>query len=159
MEGLFGAILAAFGSIASVISLLRDVTGRREVAHGTKVLLFFIAVLTTASAAFSFMYYNSTNNERIQSRQWQAASDDAWEFFRTYKYPIAGFSGENEGIVRAGMIVFEKYKQLFPQNYERLVTDVEEYRIRSRDGDRVATLTSARMIYDSMRFLARKPKK
>jgi hypothetical protein len=121
---LYGSILAALGSIASLISLVSVWKG-----HEQKLLRFsfiLIFVLTTSSAFFSYKYYESTKPEVVRAARHAELKSAARLFLSNKPLNPSYFEpGENEGIIKSGLILLELYKDLYPETYARIKTDIE----------------------------------
>ncbi len=156
---LFGVLLGAMGSIASLISLIFSIAKGKESIR-LSVSLLVIVCLTGTSSYFSYKYYEVTQPEYIKAKKIENLKASAKAFveqhpsFRSYWK-----AGENEGIAKSGVIVLEMHKDLFPDNYKSIKADIEKdisYSKKHRDqaAQRQSLEAAAQTIYSTMKTLA-----
>jgi len=156
---IFGVILGAMGSIASLISLIFSISKGRE-SIKLSVSLLLVVFLTGTSSYFSYQYYKVTQPEYIKTQKMTQLRASAKSFisqhptFRSYWE-----EGINEGVAKSGLIVLEMHKDLFPENYASIKSDIEKdiaYSKEHRDssGQRQSLEAAAELIYSTMTTLA-----
>lgn len=155
---LYGSILGALGSIASIVSLAAVWR-----AHPSWLLRFSFVVifsLTASSAYFSYQYYQVTKPEIVRAAKQAELNAAAKRFISNNQMTTSYWvSGENEGIIKSGLILLELYKELYPDTYARIKSDIDadlDYAQKHRDGQeqRQAMETAAKSIIKTIKTLA-----
>lgn len=120
----FGSILGALGSIASLVSLVA--LWKKGQGWALRLALCAIFGLTGFSAVLSFRYFQATRPEAIRLAKQVALRGSVKEFLRSNSIDASYWSpGQNEGIVKSGLILLEMNKDLFPDSYSRIRADID----------------------------------
>lgn len=120
---ILSTILGAVGSVASIVSLLFYWKGDKKIV---KVLMFVVVITTGAATIFSYKYYQSSQPDRIRKEK----MDSLRSAIRSYIYGnklSSNYwnSGDNEGIINSGLAILEINKELFPDTYAKIKSDIE----------------------------------
>lgn len=156
---LFGVVLGAMGSIASLVSLLFSISKGKESIR-ISIALFLIMCLTGTSSYFSYNYYKVTQPTYIKSQKIKELKKSAQSFIKQHpSFRDYWNEGKNEGIAKSGLIVLELHKDIFPDNYDSIKKDIEKdiaYSKEHRDesGQRQSLEAAAQAIYSTMQTLA-----
>lgn len=122
---LFGSILGAMGSIASLVSLIAF--WRSASAWRLRVSLILIVILTASSSYFSYQYYASTRTGIVRQERQQALREAANNFIQTNSLTTSYWQpGVNEGIVKSGLAILEVYNDVIPDTYTLIRFDMGE---------------------------------
>lgn len=155
---LYGSILGALGSIASIVSLVA--AWRTNPSWLLRFSFFLVFSLTTSSAYFSYQYYQVTKPEAVRAAK-QAELNAAAKRFITNNQMTTSYwvPGENEGIIKSGLILLELYKELYPDAYARIKSDIDadlDYAKKHRDEQqhRQSMETAAKSIIKTIKTLA-----
>ncbi|EPW3765988.1 hypothetical protein ACWI58_001371 [Vibrio fluvialis] len=156
---LFGVILGAMGSIASLVSLIFSF-GKIHESKVIPLALILILGLTASSSYFSYQYYEVTQPEYIHAKKMEQLRDSARSFIKQYpSYRDYWDEGANEGIAKSGLLVLEVHKELFPETYESMKNDIKKdidysKQYRDQSGQRQALENVAQAVYSTMKTLA-----
>jgi hypothetical protein len=154
----FGSILGALGSIASFISAFALWKQRTSWVLPAALLLIF--ALTALSSYFSYQYFQLTQPVVVRRAKQDALRSSIQAFLA--KYPTAPSywePGQNEGIIKSGLIILELHKDLFPDSYAKIRSDVDadiSFAQQHRDGQdqRAAMYTAAKNVLTVLKALA-----
>jgi hypothetical protein len=122
---LFGVILGAMGAVASLIMLLFFL--KQHASWQITVSLAIIILLTGTSSFFSYQYYQISKREIVEQRQRELMQATIRSFEYTFSTPpYSDAPGRNKGIVKSGLIILEMNKNLFPETYVKIKSDIEK---------------------------------
>lgn len=158
---LFGIILGAMGSVASLISLLFSL--QRHTSRLISMSLALILLLTGTSSYFSYQYYQISKIGVIKQKQRELMQTTIRSFLDDYPTsPSYWNPGQNEGIVKSGLIILEMNKELFPETYDKIKSDIEKDMVyaqqhRDQQEHRQAIKVAADNIYFVLKTLSGKP--
>jgi hypothetical protein len=154
----FGTILGALGSIASLVSLVALwKTNKPWLLRGLLVLVF---VLTALSSFFSFKYFTITQPEAVRKAKQVELKSAVQAFLKDNPIqPSYWEPGQNEGIIKSGLIILELHKDLFPDSYSKIREDIKadiEFAQQHRDtqNNRDAMDAAAKNILTILKALA-----
>lgn len=154
----FGSILSALGSIASIASLAAIWKAERGWLLRSAFISIFI--LTATSSYLSYQYYELTQPEGIRESKQIELRAAIKEFLS--KTPINSSywePGQNEGIIKSGLIILELYRDLFPETYLRIKKDIDAdityaQQYRDKEEQRRALDTAAKSILTTLKALS-----
>ena len=155
---LYGSILGALGAIASIVSLAA--AWRAHPSWLLRFSFFLIFALTTSSAYFSYQYYQVTKPEMVRAAKQAELTAAAKKFISNNQMTTSYWvPGENEGIIKSGLILLELYKELYPDAYVRIKSDIDadlDYAQKHRDEQeqRQSMETAAKSIIKTIKTLA-----
>lgn len=159
---LFSVVIGGMGSVASLVTLIFAI---KKDNTQTAISLALILTLTATSSIFSYKYYVATNKEYILENKRAELRETATSFINKYpEFTNYWNEGQNEGIANSGIIVLEMYRDLFPENYERIRNntqqDIEKAKNATMDSQKREFLEgSAENIYLLMKTLSSEIKK
>ncbi|MFQ5753401.1 MAG: hypothetical protein ACE5HI_15535 [bacterium] len=159
MNDFFGVIFGAMGSAGSLISLIFSLTKGKE-NWKLSASLAVIMLLTGTSAYFSYRYYEVTKSENIKQKMRGNLETDAQAFLNQYPtFTSYWNSGQNEGIAKSGLLILEMYKDLYPENYDKIKSDIYEdvnfaQEHRDESQQRQAMKNAAENVYHIFKTLA-----
>lgn len=120
----FGSILGAVGSVASLISLY--LSWKVSESWGLRISLAFVVLLAGLSSYLSYQYYDSTKPEMLRQKKQQELRTAVKEFIDGDRLNASYYQpGESEGIINSGLIILEQYKELYPEQYQRIKDQIE----------------------------------
>lgn len=155
---LYGSILGAIGSVASIISLI--VFWSNNDSLRLRGALFTILILTGLSTYFSYNYYVTTQPEIVRGAKQAELRKAAKKFLADNRYYSSYWNtGKNEGFIKSGLILLELYKELYPDTYQRIKSDVNldmayAQNFRDKAHQRQSMQTAAESIRMTIKSLA-----
>lgn len=154
----FGTILGALGSIASLVSIVALWSTYKPWL--LRSLLILVFVFTALSSFFSFKYYTTTQPEAVRKAKQAELKSSIQAFLKDNPIqPSYWEPGQNEGIVKSGLIILELNKDLFPDSYSKISEDIKvdiEFAQQHRDtqNNREAMDAAAKNILTILKALA-----
>ena len=112
------SIIYGAGAMASIIGVLSSIKKATKLMRWLFVIIFFMAALNGYLSYQNYLHYS-------KEKLFENAGIKAGNLYKEFSYIDKYEPGKNEGITNTGLAFFERYRELFPDTYNRLNTDIE----------------------------------